>query len=415
MDLRGYAVPRNPSVARLSAVTFLIAVGAGLYGAVSTLLFTRPGALTPASFSTALAIAGITGSMSAAVSGHIIDRVGAFGVAIAFTLLQAVAMLLYPLAASFAFFLSLAVIFMTASQVGSTARGSLVAVAVDRSARSEARGYTFAAASLGVALGGVGGAIAASARSYFALQAALVADAGLLAFAAAVLFKLRRRSMTDGQPSEGQTGQGKSGMAARSTGPENSLRSTGSSYLAALCGGVFAVNSSIIPVALPVWAVSECGIPPYWIGLWGTLSTLIIAALHVKIANLSEGRGSVRTTMVGATLLFVATSLLAIAYFDLAKLHMILLITAAVTLIGVGGSAVAAATWSISYSLASDTEIGHNQGIFNASIGLSSAVAPAVLVCLASLSHGRGWLLLGAIFLLAGIMLARITAHELPR
>jgi predicted MFS family arabinose efflux permease len=407
-------VPRNPSVARLSAVTFLVAAGAGLYGAVSTLLFTRPGALTPASFSAALAIAGVTGSMCAAVSGRVIDRVGAFSVAIAFTSLQAIAMLLYPLAASLALFLSLAVIFMIASQVGSTARGSLVALAVDRSARSEARGYTFAAASLGMALGGVAGAVTASARSYFALQAALVTDAILLAFAAAVLLKLRRHSMTAGQPSEGWTRQGKIGIAARSTVPENPLRRTGPSYLAALCGGIFALSSPIIPVALPVWAVSERGIPPYWIGLWGTLSTLIITALHVKISKLSEGRGSVRTVIVGATLLFVAASLLAIAHFDLAEIYMILLITAAVALIGVGSSAVAAATWSVSYSLATDAEIGHNQGIFNASIGLSSAVAPAILVYLASLSNGQGWLLLGVVLLLAGAILARIAAHELP-
>jgi predicted MFS family arabinose efflux permease len=100
----GYVVPRNPSVARLSTVTFLVALGAGLYGAVSTLLFTRPGALTPASFSIALAIAGITGSICAAVSGRVIDRAGAFGVAVTFTLLQAIAMLLYPLAANFVFF-----------------------------------------------------------------------------------------------------------------------------------------------------------------------------------------------------------------------------------------------------------------------------------------------------------------------
>jgi MFS family permease len=266
-----------------------------------------------------------------------------------------------------------------------------------------------------MALGGVGGAVAASARSYLVLQATLVADAVLLAFAAAVLFKLRRRLITDGQPPEGQTGQGKVGIAAGSTVPETSLRSTGPSYLAALCGGVFAINSSIIPVALPVWAVAEREIPPYWIGLWGTLSTLIIAALHVKISQLSEGRGSVRTAIVGATLLFVAASLLAIAYFDLAEPYMILLITAAVALIGVGGSAVAAATWSVSYSLATDAKIAHNQGIFNASIGLSSAVGPAILVYLVSLSNGRGWLLLGTILLLAGVIFARIAEHELPR
>jgi predicted MFS family arabinose efflux permease len=322
---------------------------------------------------------------------------------------------LVPAGCFFCFFLSLAVIFMIASQVGSTARGSLVAMAADRSARSEARGYTFAAASLGVALGGVGGAVAASARSYFVLQATLVADAVLLAFAAAVLLKLRRRSINDVQPPERWTGQGKTDIAAGSTVPETSLRSVGSRYLAAFCGGVFAISNPIIPVALPVWAVSERGIPPYWIGLWSTLSTLIITALHVKISKLSEGRGSVRTVIVGTALLFMATSLLAIAYCDFPKHYMILLITAAVALLGVGGSAVAAATWSVSYSLATDAEIGHNQGMFNASIGLSSAVAPAILVYLASLSNGWGWLLLGAVLLLAGVILARIGARELPR
>lgn len=410
-DVKDRLVSSDRAVARLSVVTLLVALGAGIYGAVSTMLFTRPGAMTTASFGLALSIAGIVGALGAPLSGVIVDRLGARRISVVFTLLQAASMFFYPWASSFLAFLPLALVFMVASQSGSTARGALVASVVPPSQRAEARGYTFAAANIGVAVGGLVGAVFASFGSYEVLRVALLIDGLLLVLAALAVAKIGRATVARNGVDVTVEGVKLSTVGIDDRG-DRSGRSFALSAIAAVFVGILSVNIPVISLAIPILSVKILEMGAYWVGIWSAVTTLAIAAVHIRISRRAEGRGAAVVSIAGGGALLIATLLLGAVYWidEISYSGNVVLITLASVLVGVGGSAVAAATWSASYLLAGDRAIGRNQGLFNGAVGIGAAVAPLVLVYISQRSDGLGWPAVGAVFVASALILAA-TVH----
>jgi MFS family permease len=414
-SLAGLLIAQDRLVTRLSLVTFTVAVGAGLYGALVTLLFTRPGALSVTEFGAGLGAATACGVIAAVPAGRLVDRRGAAAVAVAATLAQGMSMAALPWLDRVATFVPVAILFAMASQCGSTARGSLVARIVPRAGRAEARGYTYVMANLGMALGGLLGAMLAAGDSVIMRQAGLWLDAGLLVVAAGILVRLapRAQAAAGDRLADRHTELDSAGTA---DGTLSSPRvpagaSAGSRILVASCAAVLAVNSAIVTVALPIWGVLERGVAGFWIGLWGALGTVIIVSVHVmwsrRAATLPGAR---RVVAIGAGLLVVAVLVIVLSN-GLRGTAAALVLSTAVIAVALGGSAATAASWAMSYLLAPEHGIGRNQGRFNAAFGTGATIAPPVLV-FASSGATWGWWALAGAFAVAGALMATVPRSE---
>lgn len=413
-SLSGLLIARDPLVARLSFITFTVAVGAGLYGALVTLLFTRPGALTVTEFGAGLGGATACGVMAAVPAGRLVDRHGAPAVAVAATLVQGLSMATLPWLDRVATFTPAAMLFAVASQCASIARGTLVARIVPTSGRAEARGYTYVMANLGMSVGGLVGAMLAVGTYVIRRQAGLWLDAALLVVAAGMLVRLAPRAAAAGERLTGPGTEIDGGIAGDDTPGAACVPArgfAGSRVLVACCAAVLAVNSGIVTVALPIWGVLERGVAGFWVGWWGALVTGIVVSVHVMWSRRAATLGGARrVAAIGASLLVVAVLVIVLSY-GLRGTAAALVLSAAVMAVALGGSAAAAASWAMSYLLAPEHRIGRNQGLFNAAFGTGAALAPPVLV-LASSGAAWGWWVLGGGFAVAGALMAAIPGYE---
>jgi MFS family permease len=89
------------------------------------------------------------------------------------------------------------------------------------------------------------------------------------------------------------------------------------------------------------------------------------------------------------------------------------------TLVHVSGELLqSAGGWAVSFGLAPEDRQGEYQGLFSTGFAATSMLAPAVLTALCVTWGWPGWLVLGAVFVTAGVgmvpLVRRAEARELP-
>jgi len=83
-------------------------------------------------------------------------------------------------------------------------------------------------------------------------------------------------------------------------------------------------------------------------------------------------------------------------------------------LVQVGGELLqASGSWAIGFGLAPDDAQGQYQGLYNTGFSLSAMLAPAVLVALVVTLGWPGWLILGVVFVVTGLLVPPAAAWAL--
>jgi predicted MFS family arabinose efflux permease len=374
-------------------VTLFVALGAGVYSPVIVVLLVRPGALSEAQYGTVAAIAGLVGVAGSLAAGLLVDRWGPVACGVVGTALQAAAMAALALSSAFVVVLFTMSMFMLCTQVASVGRGTLVATVASEGERSQARGYTYAMANLGLALGSGLGALLASFDTVAALQCAVFADALFLAIAGVLLWSFVIGTGTFAAPSN---------SAARNPLLTRLNIIRPATLGIAISSILLGVQSAIVTVALPVWAVIDRGVSAGWIGVWATIGTLTAVVCHVQVAGwTSTPRRAGQAQMAGFCVLTVSLTIIVLAQEWRGSALVVALSVVAVCL-GLANSAFAASVWSVSYATATDQTVGLHQGLFNTALGLSGALsAPLLIACV---RHGAaGWCALWLVFLVGTV------------
>ncbi|OEV08362.1 MFS transporter [Streptomyces nanshensis] len=370
----------------LAASNFVYTIGSGLFLTAGVLYFTQAVRLPAHQVGLGLSVAGLVSLALGIAVGHLADRIGARGVHAATLVVQAVATAGFVLADSFWLFVLAVSVATGAKAAGNAARSPLIRYyGGDRP--QEFRGYLRAVTNVGISLGALLAGWVVQVGTLTAYQLLVMGNAVAFVAAAAILVFL-----PPVEPNPVAGGPRWVGLRDRPY-----LLITG-------LDGIMAVQFKVLTVAVPLWLVAATT-APHWL-ISGTMltNTLIVVAFQVRVSrgvdSVRAGAGAYR--LAGAAFL-VSCSLISLSAGVPAWAAATLLL-AAVVVHAVGELWHSAGGFEVSFVLAPERATGQYLGVFGLGAGLAEAVGPAFLIALC-ITWGRpGWYVVGALFLLTGLL-----------
>ncbi|MGN6334093.1 MAG: MFS transporter [Motilibacteraceae bacterium] len=259
------------------------------------------------------------------------------------------------------------------------------------------RAYLRAVTNVGITVGGLVGALTLAIDRPAVYRGAVAVDAATYVGAALVARRLPH------VPPSPHSGEGPRLVA---------LRDRPFLVVTAL-NAVMALHYGLVDVALPLWVVERTHAPKWVIGLLLLANTVTVVLLQVRVSR------NVATVQQGATASWRAGLVLALAcVVYAASAHGGPLLAALVLVAGalaqVAGELLqAAGSWAIGFGLAPQKAQGQYQGLYSTGFAASSMLAPAVLTALVVGGGAPGWLVLGAVFTVAGLTMVPATRWAL--
>jgi Major Facilitator Superfamily len=354
-------------------------VGNGAWFTSWAIFLTRE--LPPAQVGLGMAVAAGLGLLAATPCGHLADRLGPRETLVAMLLVQAAGMALYVPASGFAVFLAAACLTTAVAQGSGGVRGALVAGLAVPERRLRALAQLRVHNHIGAALGALLGGVLVGIGTTGAFHALIGVDiATFLAYAALVASVPRVPPLPGGRLIV--------------------LRDRPYVTLAAMAG-VLSLCWGMLSSGVPLWIVRHTHAAPSLGAVIVVVNSLAIAAFQVRVTRgietpLAAARGALASgvLLAAACVLFALTAglggLPATALFLLAGL------------VHVAGELLfVAASWGLSIPLMPPGAPGQYQGMFATGEAAAQMAAPVLMTTLVAGWGQPGWLVLGALFLLA--------------
>ncbi|MEV0644718.1 MFS transporter [Phytomonospora sp. NPDC050363] len=385
---RAKALLPDPGPARALTYASLIgSVGRGLFITVSVIYFHKSVGLSEVEVGLGMTLAACLGLFAGVPIGGWADRRGPRGIAVGFGVAAAVVDLGYLLVGDFIGFVVVAALVSVLGTGSHAARGALIAGSVPPEQQVRTRAYLRSVTNVGWTLGAplAGIALQVDRREVYV---ALILVTVALYFTAALMY-LRVPAL-------------KPTPAAKKESRTLALRDKPYVALTAL-NAVMTVHFQVFNVVIPLWVVSRTSAPAWMVSVLAVLNTTFIILLQVRVSRGSATiRGAARAQRNAGFLLFGACAL-----YALAADRSVGLAIAALCLGGLlhvfGELLHAAGGWGLSFDLAPAHAQGQFQGLYNTGFQIAEIIAPAALVALVIGQGMRGWLILGAAFVAAGL------------
>ncbi|OKI89435.1 MFS transporter [Micromonospora sp. CB01531] len=385
----------EPGPARTLALSTLVnTVGRGTWLTASALFLTRSVGLTVAQVGVGLTITALVSLVASTPMGYLADRLGPRGLQIAALLASAGFTAALVAVRSFAGFLVVGVLMAVADSATRGARGALIAGAVPPDQRVRTRAYLRAVTNVGISVGTVLAGVALAADTRTAYVSLILLDCATYLVAAAVLLRL---SPVPPVP-------------APAHGPRLiALRDR--PFLAfTVLDGLMSMHFGLINIALPLWIAGHTSAPRWLISACLLVNTVVVVLFQVRASRGTEElTGAGRAARRGGAVIAVACALFAASGGVPTTVAVPLLLGGALVHV-VGELWHAAAGWGISFGLAPAHAQGQYQGAYGMGMQLGSMVAPVVVTTLAVGWGVPGWLLLGGLFLLLGVLVPPVVA-----
>ncbi|MFJ8495608.1 MFS transporter [Streptomyces sp. NPDC094038] len=368
--------------------SFVNRVGSGLFNATSTLYFTRVVHLPAAEVGAGLTIAGLVGLLAGVPVGHLADRYGPRLVTLLTLCIQAGTMASFVLVRSWAAFTLLATLDLLAASANNASRGALIArVGGDQPAvfRARLRNYV----NLGLLLGTVGAAVAIQVGSRSAYTALILVNTASYLIGAMLLLRVPGYAPL---PADG--------------GTRNPLRALADRPFLAVSAlnGAMGLQYQVVALLLPIWISSYTDAPRWTVAAVYGCNAALCIALQVRIGSTVETIRQGGHAFRRAGVVFLLSCPLMALAADVPRWEAVTLLLIAVCVHSVGEVLHSSAGFVLGFGLAPDHAQGQYQGLVGLGFDAGQAVAPAFLtgVCLAL---GQwGWLLLGALLAVLGLL-----------
>ncbi|MEU6790674.1 MFS transporter [Nonomuraea wenchangensis] len=366
----------------LAQAQFANSVGDGAYLVASAFYFAKVVGLPPAQIGIGLTAGWAVGMVAGVPLGHLADRRGPRGVAVALAVATASAVASFALVRSFVPFLLVTCLYGIAQTGLSAARQALLAGLVPPAERTAARAMLQATLNGGLAAGAGLGGIALWLDTPAAYTALFALDAAGFLVAAALLLRLPALR-----------------PAAHGTAPAGRLTVLRDRpyALVTLINAVLLFYMPLLSVIVPLWIAGRTSAPSWVVAALLLVNTGSVLAFQVRVARgvrtLREASASVRR----AGLMMLA----ACAVFALSTYGWPYLLLGAALLVW-GEMLLAAGAWEISFGLAPDDRQGQYQGFFGTGTAVARMLGPVALTTLVLGGGTLGWLALGAMFAAAG-------------
>lgn len=363
--------------------------GDGAYYVCSALYFTQVVGLSAAQVGLALTLGWAVGFVAGMPLGHLADRFGPRGTAALLSVATSATVGSFLFVRSFVPFLIAAVLYATAQCGLNAARQALLAGLVSSAERTTARAYLQSTLNAGLAVGAALGGLAL----YLDTRAAYLTVFGLdaLAFGVSALVLLRLPTVPP--------------VTSRVAGePRLAVLADRPYAVITLLNAVMLFNMPLLSLVIPLWIVQRTEAPRWMVGSLLVLNTLSVVLFQVRVARRVTGFRSASRLVRHAGLIMLA----ACAVFALSATGTSAWGAAAALLAGAGLQVLgemmqASGSWEISFGLAPADKQGQYQGFFGTGTAAARMLGPVALTALILTWGAPGWLLLGALFLLAGV------------
>jgi len=415
-------LPRDPVARTLTVSTMALAASNGVFYTVSVLYFTRVVGLSAAAVGLGLGIAGGAGVLGAFLAGRWSDRVGAHRVQVWGVAAQAAALLAYSFTGDAVSFTLVAIVAVGARGVQGTGRQALLARWFTGPERVEVRARLRVVMNVFIGLGTLAAAVALLLDTAVAYRTAMVATALLLLVAVAPLAALPRRvpglaaRMLADAPRPEATADGTvAGAEDAADGAPAAPPWRDRTYLASVAlNAVVAMQFGVMTVGVPLW-VATTDAPTAVVSGLLVVNTVLVALLQVRASRgTHDVRGAGRAVRRGSVLLAAACVLYAAAGYGSLVAATALLVLAAVAH-SLGEVLSEAGGWGMAFELADPRQAGAYQGLSQTGYALSAMAAPIVVTALPIRYGTAGWLVLGAVLVVAGIGAAAVARRAADR
>lgn len=380
--------PAGPARA-LAAAQLTDSIGLGGYLVCSALFFTRVVGLSATQVGFGLTVGWAVAFVVAVPLGHLADRRGPRRVAILLALTTAAALALFLFVRAFVPFVLAACLYSSALSGLNAARQSLLAGLVAAADRTKVRAALAAAINGGIAIGAGLGGLALQLDTASAYLTVFAIDAASLVVSALVLLRL---------PAIAPAPAGKKGE------PRLAVLRDRPYALVSLLNMVLQLHIPMITLAIPLWIVERTNAPGWTVSALLVLNTVSIVLCQVSVANRVTSLNSATRHIryAGGTLL-VACAVFATSGFGAPAWLAVAILLVAAALQSGAEMMQASGAWEISFGLAPEGRHGQYQGFFGSGFTVARMLGP-LLVTTVVLGWGTaGWLVLGAVFLAAGI------------
>lgn len=375
-----------PRVLALAQLTN--SIGDGAYYVTSALYFTRIVGLSPTQLGLGLTLAWAVGFVAGVPLGHLADRRGPRGVAILLALTTAVAVASFLVVRSFLPFVVVACVYTSAQCGLAAARQALLAGLVDRTRRTATRAYLQSTLNAGLALGAGVGGLALYFDSLPAYLAIFTMDALSFLTCAVVL---------RGLPAPGPT--------TTVPGPHRLAVLRDRPYaVVSLLNMVMLLHIPLISLGIPLWIVERTAAPRWLVSTVLVVNTVAVVLFQVRVArSVTDLRSATRSVRRSGVVLLASCAVFALSSVGASPVVACAVLLGAAGLQVLGEMLQASGAWEIGFELAPADRQGQYQGLFGSGIAVARMLGPLLVTALVVTWGVPGWLLLGGVFLAAGL------------
>ncbi|MFI7111415.1 MFS transporter [Nonomuraea sp. NPDC050227] len=377
---------------------FVDALGNGLYVPLTLLFIHEVTGLPMTTVGLGVTVAAVVGLAANPVAGTLIDRFDARRVLIATYVLRAAAFAAYPLVDGFVALLVVAALIAAGDRAYYPASGGHVSALAEGALRD--RLYTLIATARNVAFG-LGGLLSAGVVSLagatgFAVVALM--NAASFALAAACLLLSGRRAPA---PPPRNPGGYRQVFADR---PFLTLVAAEQAYT---------LIHLILPVALPVYAVTVLGVPPALLGVLYAINTVLVAAGQLPVRRWQRHARRTHAMALSGLILMAACAAYAATALLPAGLPRVGGLLVATLVLTFGELMHTVPSWALAAATAPPALRGRYLAIYQQTWALAAVLAPAGFSALLDMAPLLLWLTLAALVGPAALALLRL-ARRLP-
>jgi MFS family permease len=373
----------------LAAAQLTDSIGLGGYLVCSALYFTRIVDLSPTQVGFGLTVGWAVGFLTGVPLGHLADRRGARGIAMLLALWTAAALVLFLFVRSFVPFVLVACLYSTALCGLNAARQALLAGLVNAAERTRVRAVLASAINGGIAIGAGGGGLALQFDTEAAYLTVFALDAVSLVISALVLLKL---PVVPPVPA-GQQGE-----------PRLAVLRDRPYAVVSLLNMLLQLHLPLITLAIPLWIVERTHAPSWTVSALLVLNTVSVVLFQVKVASrVTDLDSASRLIRFAGMALLAACVVFATSGFGAPAWLAVTILLVAAALQACAEMMQASGAWEISFGLAPDGKHGQYQGFFGSGFTVARMLGPLLVTTLVINWGTAGWLLLGGVFLAAGV------------
>lgn len=368
----------------LYVATLINSSGTGMFLTSSALFFTRCVGLSAGSVGTGLSLGALIGLAAGVPVGSLADRRGPREVYACTLAIEAAGATCFVFVHAYWLFVAVATLTGTAATASYAARGPLIR-GLGGGQPTLLRARIRSATNLGIAVGGLGSAVAIEINTRDAYLGLVLLNAASFAACCGCVLRLAPAA-----------------KPARKAAVRSASVWRNRPY-AALTGLnlVLMMQYPVLTLVLPLWIFDHTGVPHVMVAIAIPVNTLMVALLQVRLTKGVHNPAAAARMMVRAGLVLLASLALMAAAAEVPTWLAIVLVPAATVVYTVGEIWFSGASYELSFELAPAQAQGEYQGFYSVGGGLGRALSTSIATFTCLDLGWPGWLLFGAILLLA--------------